>query len=127
MKTTFHPSSDDKQIDQLLRRGYRDTSAEFEARWVALKRELRQPPRPRSFWSAPWVGWLGLVGAAATLAFVVHIRHTPTPAVETQPSLSPELIELFSMDRVLEGATPLLNEENRDALMHLPVSAHPQS
>lgn len=126
MKTTFRPPANDDEINRLLRRGYRDTSPEFEARWVELKRELRQPPRSRPFWSASWAGWLGVLGAAAAVAFVVHFRHPAAPAVETRPELSPQLVELFSMDRVLDRATPLLDEENRDALLHLPVSGAPQ-
>jgi len=124
MKTTFRPSPSDEEINRLLRRSYRDTSPEFEARWVALKREIRQQPRSRPFWSAPWAGWLGLLGAAAVLAFVVHIRHTPAPAIETRPELSPQLIELFSMDSVLNQATPLLDEGNREALLNLPAATH---
>jgi hypothetical protein len=34
---------------------------------------------------------------------------------------SPALVELFAMNAVLDRATALLDEENRDALLHLPV------
>ena len=41
---TQHPNSPrPEDIDALLARGYRDTTPEFEGRWVALKRDLRQP------------------------------------------------------------------------------------
>ncbi len=39
MKTNSFNIPDDGELDRLLARRYRDTSPEFEARWVALKRE----------------------------------------------------------------------------------------
>ena len=121
------PSDDD--LDRLLARRYRDTSPEFEARWVALKRELRQSPPARHRLLPAWrlTGWLGAVGAlgaAAAVAFVMYSARPPTPAASV-PGLSPQLSELLAMDAVLGRALPLLNEENRTALLHLPAAGQP--
>lgn len=118
------PSDDD--LDRLLARHYRDTSPEFEARWVALKRELRQAPPARGRLLPAWrlTGWLGAVGAAAAVAFVVYSVRPPSPATPIA-DLSPQLTELLAMDAVLGRALPLLDEENRAALLHLPSSGQP--
>lgn len=121
------PSDDD--INRLLARRYRDTSPEFEARWVALKRELRQSPPVRHRLLPTWrlTGWFGAVGAlgaAAAVALVVYTARPPTP-VAAAPGLSPQLTELLAMDAVLGRALPLLDEENRTALLHLPAAARP--
>ena len=48
----------DDEIDALLARRYRDTSPEFEARWVALKREIRTAPPARHLsWFHGWMRW----------------------------------------------------------------------
>ncbi len=114
---------DDKETDRLLARRYRDTSPEFEARWVALKRDLRQAPATRRWrWPAwPALGWVGALGAAALLVLVVIKPRSPEP-VPAGPELSPQLVELFAMEAVLEQAAPLLDEENRTALLHLPAA-----
>jgi hypothetical protein len=121
------PSDDD--LDRLLARRYRDTSPEFEARWVALKRELRQAPPVRARLLPAWrlTGWFGAVGAlgaAAAIAFVVYSARPPTP-IPSVAALSPQLTELLAMDAVLGRALPLLDEENRTALLHLPASGQP--
>ena len=54
MKPNENTPPRDDEIEALLARRYRDTSPEFEARWVALKRELRQAP-----------DWQRLIGAGA--------------------------------------------------------------
>ncbi len=126
MKTKPHPTPDDGQIDRLLARRYRDTTPEFEARWVALKRDLRQRPAGRTRFALPWrfAGWFGVVGAAAALAFVLHFSR---PAMDAPEALepSPQLAELFAMDAVLGKAVPLLDEENRTALLNLPATNQP--
>ena len=125
MKTDLPHSPDDSDIDRLMARQYRDTSPEFEARWVALKRDLRQLPPARV--RTPWrlAGWFGALGAAAAVAFVVHLARPPTPAPAADLVASPQLAELFAMDAVLARAAPLLDAENRTALLHLPVSGQP--
>jgi len=126
MKTKLHPTPDDGQIDRLLARRYRDTTPEFEARWVALKRDLRQRPSSRARFALPWrfAGWFGVVGAAAALAFVLHFNRPSMVAPEgLEPS--PQLAELFAMDAVLGQAVPLLDEENRTALLNLPATNQP--
>jgi hypothetical protein len=126
MKSDLHPIPDDGEIDRLLARGYRDTSSEFEARWVDLKRELRQATVSRTRLLPAWrlTGWLGALGAAAAVAFVVYSARPPAPAPST-PGLSPQLAELFAMNAVLDRALPLLDENNRTALLHLPASGQP--
>jgi heme A synthase len=112
----------DKEIDALLARRYRDTSPEFEARWVALKREMRTAPRPaRHAWFTGWNRWFALAGAAAAVVLTVSVwRKAPPPQGPTQ--VSPALAELFAMEAVLGRGAVLLDAENRDALLHLPVS-----
>ena len=115
------------QVDRLLAGKFRDTTPEFEARWVQLRRELRQAPPPRrTAWMA-WTAWLGAVtaGAALVLAVVVAVRR-PVPTPETVP-LSPELAELLTMDAVLHRAQVLLDDEQRAALLHLPVENNPKT
>lgn len=116
------PRGDDP-VDRLLARRYRDTSTEFEARWVALKRDLRQAPAARRWrWPAwPALAWLGAVGAAAWLILAVIQPRSPEP-IPAGPEVSPQLAELFALEAVLEQAAPLLDEENRTALLHLPAA-----
>lgn len=108
-----HPPADD-ELDTLLARRYRDTSPEFEARWVALKRDLRQAPAPRPFPGWRLAGWLG--AAAAVAAFVFLFTR---PAVPSAPELTPQMRELLALDAALARAQPLLDEETRTALLHL--------
>ena len=112
----------DEDIDALLARRYRDTTPEFEARWVALKRELRQPSTRRRPWaSLPALPWLALGGLAAgvmVLAIAIWQREEPSTMIADEPS--PALVELFAMNAVLDRATALLDAENREALLNLP-------
>lgn len=123
MKANEPLPPDDGETDRLLARRYRETSPEFEARWVALKRDLRQAPTTRRWrWPAwPAWGWIGALGVAALLVVVVIQPRSPEPA-PAGPELSPQLAELFAMEAVLEQAAPLLDEENRTALLHLPAA-----
>lgn len=114
----------EEEIDALLARRYRDTTPEFEARWVALKRDLRQTPvRRRWSWSG-WTSWIaiGAVAAAAVLVTSFNLRTTPHV---TEPS--PALLELFAMESVLSRGSVLLDAENRAALLNLPASTPAQS
>jgi hypothetical protein len=122
-----HPPRDE-DIDVLLARRYRDTTPQFEARWVALKRALRNEPLRRSRWRwAGWGGWSALAGATtvAALLAVATWRQAPPP-VSVPPEPSPALAELFAMDTVLGPATALLDAETREALLHLPAEPKPR-
>lgn len=122
MKPNSPLPPDDTETDRLLARRYRDTSPDFEARWVALKRDLRQTSttRRRRWPVWPALGWIGALGAAALLVLVVTHPRSPAP-VPAGPELSPQLAELFAMDAALTPAAPLLDEESRTALLHLPA------
>lgn len=126
MKPDPRPAPTDDDLNRLLARRYRDTSPEFEARWVALKRELRQAPPVRSWGRPAWrlTGWLGALGAAAAVALLLYTVRSPSPA---SPGPSPQLTELLAMDAVLGRALPLLDEENRTALLHLPADQRAQN
>jgi hypothetical protein len=122
MKTP-RPAPQDEDVDRLLARHYHDTTPEFEARWVALKRELRQSPVRRRPWAFfPSMSWLTLGGLAAALmvlAVVTWRRESPSTITADVPS--PALMELFAMNAVLDRATALLDEENREVLLNLPA------
>jgi len=127
MNANRQPPLRDDEIDALLARRYRDTSPEFEARWVNLKRDLRAAPRPRPFaWFEGWTRWAALGGALAAIALTFTVWRQPPPAAEPA-QVSPALAELFAMDAVLGRATALLDAENRDALLHLPVTTQSRS
>lgn len=120
------PPTDD-EIDALLARHYRDTTADFEARWVALKRELRQAPPPRAGFRWPaWAGRGALTGAVAALVIVFAFWTREPPGVGAGAEPSPALAELFALDAALGRATALLDPENRDALLHLPARPQPR-
>ena len=129
MKTDSSHIPDDGEIDRLLARHYRDTSPEFEARWVALKRDLRQMPPARVGRSAPWrlAGWWGALGAAAAVALVIHFTSPLAPPSPVAPAFSQNLADLLTMDTVLGRAEPLLDEDNRLALLNLPAAAQAQN
>lgn len=120
MKPPRNPLPDDAELAALLARRYRDTTPEFEARWVELKREFRAVPVSRR---PVWFAWLGALTAAATLVFVLSQTRRPGPDVAIPPSMA----ELFTMDAVLSRGTALLSDENRDALLHLPLPSQPQN
>lgn len=121
MNTDSPLPPDDTETDRLLARRYRDTSPEFEARWVTLKRDMRQASTTRRWPVWPALGWMGAVGAAALLVLVVIQPRSPE-TVPAGPELSPQVAELFAMDAALAPAAPLLDEENRTALLHLPAA-----
>lgn len=117
----------DDEIDPLLARRYRDTSPEFEARWVALKRDLRTAPPPRRpAWITAWTSWVAVSGAVTAIALTAIVWRRPAPPLAPD-QVSPALAELFAMEAVLGRATVLLDAEQRDALLHLSVKAQPRS
>ncbi len=119
----------DEDIDALLARRYHDTTPEFEARWVALKRELRTTSGWRHQRWLEWRGWLAFAGLTAALAGLAlgPWRREPLPAI-APPSRATVLADLVAMDAVLAPAAVLLEKENRMALLHLPTPppAQPQ-
>mgnify|MGYP000981080984 CR=1 FL=1 len=120
--STENPRPDDP-LDSLLARRYRETSPEFEARWLALKRDFRPTAAQtrRLPWPVAWLGW-GAIALAATLAILLFRPDVPLPPAEPSPALA----ELFAMDSVLSRGTALLEAENRDALLHLPAPSRPR-
>jgi len=118
----------EEEIDRLLASRLRDTTTAFEARWRDLRRELRQTPAPRRRWLT-WPVWsTGLAAAGVALAAVLLLLHPWTPsAPPPAPAFSPVFAELLEMDDILGSATPLLDPENRDALLHLPAQPSPQT
>jgi len=120
MKTTPSPlpPADETPLERLLARGYRETTPAFEARWTQLKRELRQPHvHPRRTWAWTGLGWLVPITAVALVLLFVRI---PAPLDPTTAYSS--LAELWQLNEVLQPALPLLDEENRAAVLHLPAN-----
>lgn len=123
--TESRPPSDE-EIDRLLASRYRDTTPEFEARWRDLRRDLRRAPvRQPGF---AWRGWPVVLAAGGVALVVVLALHpgrktVPPPAVH----FSPAFAELAEMDEILGAAAPLLDPENRAALLHLPVQPPPHT
>jgi hypothetical protein len=113
----MHPPSD-SELDRLLASQPRRTSREFEQRWREVRAGLGQRPKPLREW---WHRWWMLPGvataalAAAALVVVPQLR-TPAPAVDLVA-----FEELIALDAALARATPLLDPENRDALLFLPL------
>lgn len=114
---TMRPPSDD-ELDRLLASQPRRTSPEFEMRWRELRATFGQRRIPaRSLWQRWWM-WPGLVTAAlAAIALVLTLRlGQPAPRADIL-----KFEELIALDATLSRATPLLDAENRDALLHLPA------
>lgn len=113
----------DDEINRLLGRQLRDTTPEFEARWVELKRALRHSP-PRRRWLLPPLWSLLFAGGVAVAALLLVIRLAVAPA----PEPSPRLADLWVMDEALAHSTILLDEASRDELLHVSVvSTNPVS
>jgi hypothetical protein len=112
------PPSDD-EIERLLSSRLKRTSPEFELRWRATRARLvgrGDSAQSRLRW---WL-WPGLATAvaAALLAVILIRRPAPVPPTRTPTSVSFE--QLLALDAALAPATPLLDPENRDAVLHLP-------
>lgn len=120
MNTSHLPPSDD-DLDRLLSRQLKDTTPEFEARWVELKRTLRSTPRRRSgFWPRPL--WSVVLATSVAAAVLLLLPRSPTSA---PTPVSPALAELWAMDEVLAGTTALLSSDTRAELLY--VEARPPS
>ena len=121
------PPTDD-ELTALLARRYRDTTADFESRWIELKRELRQAPLPRARFCWPaWAPRFVLSAAVSALVIALALVTRQPPRAAGTAEISPALAELFTLEAALGRAGALLDAENRDALLHLPVSPQPRS
>lgn len=123
MKAPNHDSPSDNDLNALLRSRLRNTTPEFEARWVDFRRRLRTTPASRHPIPA-WTAWLGIMSAGVTMAAIFLALHPwrAAPPPPASPAFSSALDELFTMNAALEPATALLDRENRDALLNLPVN-----
>jgi len=109
---------DDNETDRLLASRFNETTPEFEARWIALKRELRnggQAKRTWFVWPGAWIS-VAAAGVVAIGILVAVQQYRPKDA----PRFSPQFAELFEMNEILDSALPLIDPENRDAFLNLP-------
>ena len=117
MNTSPGREPTDDELDRLLASRLQHTSPEFELRWRELRGELAGRTTPRRVFGRRWLPWLGVATAGvATVALVTTVWH-PAPRRPADPAVFEELI---AMDAALARATPLLDPESRDALLHLP-------
>jgi hypothetical protein len=111
----------DRELDQLLASRLKRTSPEFELRLRELRVRLAGNAAAPRFRIRPWWVWPGLATAALAFAAAVILqRQVSLPPVAPGP-VSYE--ELFALDAALAPAAALLNGENRDAVLRLPVNA----
>lgn len=116
-----NPPPSDADLDRLLASRLRRTSPEFELRWRELRHGFVAPPAPKPSWRAAWAFWPGLVTAAvAVFVGVLMVRQSPTQP----PREFAAFEELLALDAALAPATPLLDAENLDALLHLRAGAN---
>ncbi len=126
MSPSDHDPRSDDDLDALLASRIKETTPEFEARWVACKRRLRTEPRSRHVVPA-WAAWLGLMSAGVALVAILLALHPWRPVPPPVRNLAPDVDELLTMDAVLQPAAALLDAENRDALLNLPASRPPKT
>ncbi len=126
MKPPDHDPLPDPDLDALLGSRMRETTPEFEARWVAFKRQLRTEPRGRHAVPA-WAAWLGLMSAGVALVAILFALHPWRSAPPPVRNLVPDVDELLTMDAALQPAAALLDAENRDALLNLPARPPPHT
>ncbi len=118
---TPRPPSD-SELDRLLASKLRRTSPEFELRWRELRANLGGGRAPaRAGWPR-WLLWPGFAGAALVALAVVFVVRRSTPPLADGSRITFE--ELIALDAALQPAAPLLNGENRDALLNLPAQPH---
>lgn len=113
-----HLPPDDPET--LLRSGLRDTTPDFERRWVDLKRELRTRPAPRAAGGRRrW--WWTAVPAATAAALVLALLFLPRPAAGPAPAEFAAYEELFRLDDELRSALPLAEDTLLDDLLAMPA------
>lgn len=113
MNHPLQPPPEDPE--SLLRSGLRDTTPEFERRWVDLRRALRQGAAPRTAGRRRW--WWSLLPAAVAVTAVWLLLLPPAPR-EPAADLG-AYAELFSLDADLRAALPLTDLEAVDTLFNL--------
>ena len=121
MKT---PEPSDDELNRLLASRLKRTSPEFEQRWRELRASFTRPA-PRRW--LPWtrvLGWPGLATAALAALTVVVVLRSPRPGPANPGPADFE--ELFALDAALAPALPLLEAENREAVLHLSPSTNLQ-
>ena len=117
MNTSPRREPTDAELDRLLASRLQHTSPEFELRWRELRGELAGgTSSPRKF-TRRWLPWLGLATAGLGTVALVVVFLQPAPR---RPADLAVFEELIAMDAALAPARPLLDPENRDALLHLP-------
>ena len=128
MNPTDRPPPSDDELDRLLASRFKDTTPDFEARWIDLKRQLRTAP-PRRRVVPSWAVWLGAISGGVTVLAILLALH-PWRVAAPPPGrtvFSPAFAELFDIDDALAPATTLLDAENREALLHLPANPQPRT
>ena len=115
MKPADHIPPSDRELDRLLGSRLKRTSPEFEQRWRELRATLGVAPRRPWFRLPSVVLWPGLAVAVLGLATVVLVLR---PAPGARPAQEEEFAALIALDRALAPAAPLLETENRDAVLH---------
>lgn len=112
----------DRELDRLLASRLERTSPDFELRWRALRATLAGQRTGLASWRR-WFVWPGLaIASAAAVALLLVFR---TPSVPPSANQAAVFQQLLALDAALQPALPLLDGESRDAVLHLPVSAHP--
>lgn len=113
------PPSDD-ELDRLLASRPKRTSPEFEQRWRELRATLVSPaPRARFSFGYGWL-WSGV--ALTALAVGIALRQAPPRAAEVDGAAFEQLLAL---DAALSPGAPLLDPEDRAAILYLPLQAKP--
>ncbi|PTY00124.1 hypothetical protein [Opitutus sp. ER46] len=109
----------DRELDRLLGSQLNRTSPAFEQRWRELRGDLvgRTGPR-RPNWTR-WLWWPGLATAGLAAVALFLVTRSPAPAIA--PADAARFEELIALDAALAPARPLLDTENRDALIQISI------
>jgi hypothetical protein len=118
-----NPTPSDDETDRLLASRFKDTTPEFEARWVELKRTLRNAPARRGLRRFSPL-WTVVFGSGIAVAAVLLVLRSPS---RSPAAPSAALEELWAMNEVLSDGTALLDAGNRAELLYLSTEASPPS
>lgn len=112
--------------EALLRQNLRDTSPAFEARWVALKRDLRCERAAKSSWRWSWPSLTAGAGLLALLSLVLfwpQSGQTGTPGgppMVARHTVSPQTIEeMLTLNEALAPALGVIDPEMLETLVML--------